>query len=162
MKLEFKNGDLLKASEYFKVHQVNCQGVMGSGIAKSIKEKYPKVFEEYKNFYKFCKSIPNNQSPLGIAQISMIENGAIINLFGQDGYGKGRQTNYEAFYQGLENIKRQIMNNNYPREVAFPYKIGSDRGGADWNIILTMINVVFNDTDFSITIYKYNPNENTM
>ena len=157
MKLEFKNGDLLEAPEYFKVHQVNCQGVMGSGIAKSIKEKYLKVFDEYKNLVYYSKT-----NLLGSAQIVFLNNQGIINLFGQYDYGTNkRQTNYEAFYQGLENIKMQIINNNYPKEIAFPYKIGSDRGGADWNIILTMINVVFNDTDFNITIYKYNPNENS-
>ena len=29
-------------------HQVNCQGVMGSGIAKQVREKYPNVYNSYK------------------------------------------------------------------------------------------------------------------
>ena len=31
------------------VHQVNCYGVMGSGIAKQVKERYPDVYDIYKS-----------------------------------------------------------------------------------------------------------------
>ncbi|WP_411668007.1 hypothetical protein [Bacillus subtilis] len=33
-------GDLLEAKENIIAHQVNCKGVMGSGIALQIKKKY--------------------------------------------------------------------------------------------------------------------------
>lgn len=33
------------------VNPVNCKGVMGAGLAKIFKEKYPEVFEKY---YKAC------------------------------------------------------------------------------------------------------------
>ena len=38
-------------------HVVNCQGVMGGGIAKSIKERYPSVYEEYKAFHNDTKVV---------------------------------------------------------------------------------------------------------
>lgn len=31
------------------IHQTNCQGVMGRGFAKQIKEKFPEAFEAYKD-----------------------------------------------------------------------------------------------------------------
>ena len=31
------------------VHQVNCYGVMGAGIAKQVKERYPDVYDIYKS-----------------------------------------------------------------------------------------------------------------
>ena len=34
-------GDLLESGANFICHQVNCQGVMGSGVAKQIKEQFP-------------------------------------------------------------------------------------------------------------------------
>jgi hypothetical protein len=46
------------------------------------------------------------------------------------------------------------MNLNKIKSVAFPYKIGSDRGGADWNVILSMINSVFENTDITVKVYK--------
>ncbi|MET3289633.1 UNVERIFIED_CONTAM: O-acetyl-ADP-ribose deacetylase (regulator of RNase III) [Brevibacillus sp. OAP136] len=40
MAVIIKKGDLLQASEPIIGHQVNCQGVMGSGIAKAIWVRY--------------------------------------------------------------------------------------------------------------------------
>ena len=39
-------GDLLDARVDMIFHVTNCMGVMGGGIAKSIKNKWPKVFTE--------------------------------------------------------------------------------------------------------------------
>ena len=48
-------------------HQVNCMGVMGSGVAKQVKEKYPSAFHDYQ---ALCQANCNNRrSLLGIAQI---------------------------------------------------------------------------------------------
>jgi len=33
------NGNILDAKETFICHQVNCQGVMGAGLAKAIRNK---------------------------------------------------------------------------------------------------------------------------
>ena len=41
-------GDLMQATEDIIVHQVNCKGVMGSGVAKQIKANFPEVFNEYR------------------------------------------------------------------------------------------------------------------
>lgn len=35
-------GNLLDAPFQFIAHQVNCRGVMGAGLAKQIKQKYPR------------------------------------------------------------------------------------------------------------------------
>ena len=45
------NGDLFSSTARFIVHQVNCQGKMGSGVALQVKQKFPHVYDEYK---KFC------------------------------------------------------------------------------------------------------------
>ena len=41
------------------------------------------------------------------------------------------------------------------KSVAFAYKMSSDRGGADWNVVLAMIESVFKNTDITIEIWKY-------
>ena len=45
--LKYQIGNLLTAPQKCIAHQVNCQGVMGSGVAKAIKNEYPKVYKEY-------------------------------------------------------------------------------------------------------------------
>ena len=41
--LIYVKGNLLDKQWDIFCHQVNCKGVMGSGIAKQIAEKYPEV-----------------------------------------------------------------------------------------------------------------------
>ncbi len=49
----FKTGNLFNSECQTLVNTVNCIGIMGTGIAKQFKQKYPKMFEEYK---LVCKS----------------------------------------------------------------------------------------------------------
>ena len=45
--ITYKNGNLLESGCDIICHQVNCQKVMGSGIAKQIREKWPIVYYDY-------------------------------------------------------------------------------------------------------------------
>jgi hypothetical protein len=63
-----------------------------------------------------------------------------------------RFTNYEAFWRGLIRLKEVLREDE--TKIAFPYKIGSDRGGADWEVLKEMIKSVFKDTNKEIIICK--------
>lgn len=107
------DGDLLNATEDIICHQVNCQGVMGSGVARQVKEKYPEVFESYK---KACKEI---SCLLGGVLYVSIKNKqqSIANLFAQDSYGKqGLYTDYIALQSCLNDLKHTTTGS-----IAFPY-----------------------------------------
>ena len=154
MEIIYKTGNLLDAQTDVIAHQVNCQGVMGSGVAKYIREKWANVFEEYK---KYCDDIYSHQV-LGSCLLVDINNEQYVaNLFGQDRYGRDgkRYTDYEALYKSLERLVAQMVGIN-KKSVAFPYKMSSDRGGADWNVVLAMIESVFKDTDVTIEIWSLN------
>ena len=47
MEIVYKEGNLLDAQTDVIAHQVNCQGVMGSGVAKQIRDKWPRVYDSY-------------------------------------------------------------------------------------------------------------------
>mgnify|MGYP003528901506 FL=1 len=140
-------GDLLDAKETIIAHQVNCQKRMNSGVAKAIREKYPIVFERYEE----------TKPKLGL--VDFICEGEktgghfIANMYAQDRYGyDGKQyTDYEAFRECCLTIAKfcRIIKSN---TVAMPYKIGSDRGGADWDKIMGILLEVFTDVD--LTLYK--------
>lgn len=151
-------GNLLDAGTDFICHQVNCQGKMNSGVAKAIRERYPRVYEQYMWLYNGSKG----QNLLGKIQIvplctDMImvrdENipYACINMFAQNNYGyDGKQyTSLEAFKSCLEMINKHAWNSI----VAFPWKIGCVRGGADWNVVLPMILETLTDVK-EIVFYK--------
>ena len=79
------------------------------------------------------------------------------NLYAQYNYGYDgqRYTNYEAFYNAIEQIAVQLAEHPYEVTIAFPYKIGCVRGGANWSIIRQMIATVFQEQD----VYIYYLNE---
>lgn len=146
-------GDILNATEDVICHSVNCKAKMGSGLAVQIKEAYPEVFGYYKSF---CDMRLPVDKMLGVAQYIMCHDGRyIVNIFGQDGYGreKGKQyTQIDALKKGLTSVYERAKQHN--ETVAIPWKIGSDRGGANWNEVYKMIEEIFHDYD--VTLYKYN------
>jgi hypothetical protein len=76
-------------------------------------------------------------------------------MFAQErfGYDGKRYTSYDAFYDCLIHI-RDFCEKNDINKIALPYKIGSDRGGADWNVIYSMIESVFAKTNIMVEICK--------
>ena len=45
--IKIVDGDLLQANVPLIAHQTNCLGVMGAGIARSIKNKWTDVYTQY-------------------------------------------------------------------------------------------------------------------
>lgn len=148
--IKFVEGDLLKATENIIVHQVNCQGVMGSGLAKQIRSKYPIVYQEY---VKLCSRFTDNKNLLGAVQMVKVSDGqVVVNLFGQYNYGREKMqyTDYEALSSGLLEIKNTAKRHQV--SVALPQNIGCALGGGNWDIVYKMIESIF--YDYNVTIYK--------
>ena len=139
-------GNLLNSSEKIIAHQVNCQKKMNSGVAKAIREKWPIVFEKYQKA----------ESQLGFVDFILIDNHYhyVANMYAQDNYGyDGKQyTYYDAFRQCCKTIVETCRNMPIKYTVAMPYKIASDRGGADWDKIMDILLEEF--TDIDLTLYK--------
>lgn len=145
-------GDLLEGDSKIIVHQVNCMGEMNSGVAKAIRNKYPEVFEQYNRYIR--SHTGRTSLMLGTCLLVPVNDGKIVaNIFGQNffGYDGERYTSYDAVCEGLEGLCSLLRE---PTTIGFPYKMSSDRGGADWDIILSIIKSVFKNTEHSITIYK--------
>ena len=162
----FHNGNILNSGADIICHQVNCQGAMNSGVAKAIRQQWPKVYTEYKEKCDYEEATVNDlygqyENPidwseclLGDIQVVLVEeNKAVINMFAQQyyGYDQKRYTSYDAFWYCLGRIKRVI---NPEKTIAFPARIGCVRGGANWNVILTMIEEVLG-ADYNVEIWDF-------
>ena len=130
-------------------HQVNCQGKMASGIAKTIREKYPEVYQEY---MRLCDSV-DHEALLGQIQSVALhaedKDLIVINMFAQYNYGYDgrRYTSYDAFYNCLHHIRTCV---DKELTIGFPKNIGCCRGGANWNVIRTMIEDILFDREVYI------------
>lgn len=141
------NGDLLEADSTFICHQVNCQGVMGSGVAKAIRDKYPEVYNEYKSFCNRHKG-----DLLGRVQYVTTATGrAVVNIFAQENFGYDGKcyTDYEALRHCLEALRDKA---DTSEEIAFPYLMGCHRGGGDWNTVYSMMEEIFEN--HSVVLYR--------
>ena len=168
MSINIVNGNIFDTHCNIICHQVNCQGVMGHGIAKQVKEKYKGVFNEYK---RYCDAhADNREAMLGEALIVDVDYGAavldwlvnkerkyIANIFGQLTYGTGLRTNYKALVLGLEVVANFAKEHNL--SVAIPYKIGCGLAGGDWNKVNILIEGVFAGTGIEVLMYRYEQNE---
>lgn len=140
-------GDLFETNANIICHQVNCQGVMGSGVALLVKRKYPQAFKEYK---KFCKE--NKSNLLGkVLPVKCPDGKVICNLFAQDKFGYDGQcyTSYEALKECFDALKKIVSDKD---EIAMPYLMGCHRGGGDWNVVCKIIEESFET--HKIILYK--------
>lgn len=154
MDIKYYNGDVLTSNADVIMHQVNCQGSFNSGVAKAVKDKYIDVYNQYSSFCKTQKS----KDLLGqVLYVKIDEDRYIANLFGQEfyGYKGGKYTSYDAIDKCLKNVAENAVNAGV-KTIALPFKMSSDRGGADWDVILALIKSAFNNTDITIEIWKFN------
>lgn len=136
--------DLLESDAKYICHQVNCKGVMGSGIAKAIADKWPSVKEQY---VKLCKSVPEKEL-IGKAFACEIAPGKhVINIFGQTDYGRTSKlyTDYDALSAAFEAMRLYVQGS-----IAFPYKFGCGLANGDWSTVERLI--VDHLGDFDVTI----------
>ena len=141
MEIIYEYGDLLEAKEKYICHCVNAQGKMRSGVAKVIREKYPKAYNTYINVF--------NTTGLGMGNIIGADCGQhiILNLVGQKNYGDDGKVylDYQALRKGIKAI-----NKNVKEPVAFPM-IGAGLAGGDWKLISEIIEE--ESADFQPVVY---------
>mgnify|MGYP001188983797 CR=1 FL=1 len=134
-------GNLLYAPVDVIGHQVNCKGVMGAGIAKQLRNKYSELFSEYKEY------LVTHPRPLGdLLMHHQYGLPLVANLFGQDGYGRGRRyTDYHALESALGELYDLAYLNGWT--VALPYGIGCGLAGGDWDTVYKIIESIFTEVD---------------
>ena len=138
------------------VQQVNAQGVMGSGVAKDIREKYPQVFEVYSRAVgPAYTQYQNGRHLLGMMiPVQVDTNLWVCNIVGQQFFGRdphlqptGQYTSYDALAVGFKSLRHFALENFVLTEdlrwatrpvINFPL-IGCGLGGADWNIVSSII-----------------------
>lgn len=122
------------------VHQVNAQGVMGGGIAKQIRDRWPKVFEDY------AAVVPNRYDPnsgeghMGKVIYTEVEPGLwVASIVGQQFYGRDPKvvyTSYESLARGFDSVAHFASSRG--AEVHYPL-IGCGLANGDWSIVSSII-----------------------
>lgn len=155
MNVKFIDGDILsKRSEdelTYICQQVNCRGAMGAGLAMQIRSQWPVV---YRRYLGLCYG--NDGKKLGTYQEILVEPKLyIVNLFGQDGYGRSeRQTNYAALATALFSFFRDCAQKNQDATIRLPYGLGCGLAGGDWDMVLAIINDAAKTSNLNVEIWR--------
>jgi hypothetical protein len=128
-----ETGDITTIKAGFIFHGVNCRGAMGSGVAKTLSDKWPIVKEEYRKLHGRFQY--KEDELLGVYQIVPIDKQiSVVNAFTQYNFGSGgRFASPMAIDWSLRHFCAKLINTCDPesRHIHLP-KIGGDRGGLDF------------------------------
>lgn len=125
-------GDLLSAKGLI-VHGCNCMGVMGSGVALAIKEKWPIVYTEYKDYHRNAGLRLGDIHWVRVSRDTIVINAMTQHFYGRDGT---RYVDYDA----VKECFRKVANlaRSYKMQVNYPL-IGCGLAGGDWNVVESII-----------------------
>lgn len=149
--IHYKKGNLMHADELYIAHGCNAQGVMGSGVAKAIRETFPGAYQKYN------EQFINNGLELG-SIVTVFDNGKnILNMITQETYGTDkRQINYGALSKCFDEALRPIADIGVGQNLrlAIP-RIGAGLGGGDWTIIEEIINFYSDLHNVDVVVYDF-------
>lgn len=151
-----KFGNILDVEEGIIVHGCNSLGIMGSGIALQIKQKYPECFKEYQNF--ITNAARAQTDTLGMVVMYKVpdKNLIIANAITQKNFGRDgkKYCSYKAIYEAFETIvvSAHIRHEQIP--IHYPL-IGAGLGGGDWAIISNLIESAFENYPIQRTLWIY-------
>ena len=137
-------GDLLASDCKVIAHGCNCFRTMGSGVARAIRQRYPRAYDaDLATSY-------GDRSKLGSysAVYDKQDDRWIVNLYTQFTFGtKPVELDYEALEKGLQCLKA-LSEPDW--KIGLPM-IGCGLAGGNWTRVKAIIETVFNDR----TVYIY-------
>lgn len=146
--IEQRIGDVLDQLDLsYVVHQANLFHTFGSGIAYTIKCKFP---EAYQADLLTVKGAYDKLGTYSIAKVSPTL--SIINMYSQLGLGgSGRQTSYDAMHETLTKVER-VLRDVPGVKVGIPYKLGCGLANGSWSVVKAIVSDVFERSPIQLVV----------
>ena len=142
--IQIKIGNIFESDKEVLVNTVNCVGVMGKGIAKTYKEKFPKMFEEYKYLCMEKEIVPGKAYPY-------YENGKVRILNFPTKQHWRSPSKLEYITNGLDWFVQNYQELGI-KSIAFP-PLGCGNGGLDWKTVGPVMYQKLSKLPIDIDIY---------
>lgn len=136
MSITHKSGDIFTTSQPAVIHGVNIRGVMGSGIAKTVRMHYPDVYSSYREYCLAGKLQAGGLFPFfGHDPSGKTDSRWILNAASQDDPGPS------ATYEWLQESVRRAFDfaTRFNLSGVAICRIGAGIGGLDWAPTLSII-----------------------
>lgn len=141
--IKYRKGDIFESEAQVIVNTVNCQGVMGKGLALAFKERYPAMFAVYK---EECKT-----GKLRIGRPSLYKDSTpwILNFPTKDKWKANSRLEYldKGLKYFVTNCKRAGI-----KSIAFP-KLGAQNGKLEWDEVGPLMAKYLSTLNIEVYIY---------
>jgi len=144
--IQYKTGDMFESKCHTIVNPINCVGVMGGGLAKIFKEKYPLMFTQYKLKCDEGSIVPGS---LFYYEPELPWDYNVLNFPTKIDWKNPSE--YDIVRAGLESFVQSYKDLGITK-IAFP-ALGCGLGGLDWNNIKPMMEKYLGPLDIYIEIY---------
>ncbi len=142
-RIQYQKGDIFDSKTHVIVNTVNCEGVMGKGLALAFKQRYPAVFKIYQ---QDCKT---RKLRIGRPTLYQESTPWILNFPTKDHWRFPSKLEY--LEKGLEyvtaNYKKQGI-----KSIAFP-KLGVQNGKLSWDDVGPLMAKYLSQLDIDVYIY---------
>ena len=156
------SGNVLDVPHGVIVHGCNSHGVMRSGIAKEVVERFPGAFEVYRKEYDRLIAAGRPGLPLGTFTAHWVSpTKVIVNAITQKDYGRDPNrlyVDYEALgwaFLKLTTIDKNIRTTGLVHGIHFP-KIGCGLANGDWGVVSQVIDQCVAN-DFKKNYWEFQP-----
>ena len=113
---------------FLLAHGCNALGYMGAGVAKGIRDKWPRCYTEYKRQLDY-----DIVALGGVVFWQTEEESWIANCITQPRVGQGVQVDYDAIRKAIKDVMLFATYNGFSHIDTVPIEQGL--GGGDWSII---------------------------
>jgi len=127
-----------------RVNTVNCEGVMGAGVALAFKTRFPEMFNDYAAACREDRIRP------GVLHVWKRLGEWVINFPTKRAWRD--QSRYEDIQSGLEALRAYLLNQGQI-SVALP-ALGCGHGGLEWSRVSVMIENSLGDLDARILVFE--------
>ena len=160
MEVIYKVGSIFDSNCQTLVNTVNCQGVMGKGLALQFKQAFPIMYDAYVKECRIGTGLKNggdlwlytceNPSQTTLWDVKPAVRQSKILCFATKEHWKNK-SQYNWIIRGLQEFCRRYKEWGIT-SVAFP-KLGCTNGGLSWNTVKQIMEDVLSDLDIRVEIW---------
>jgi O-acetyl-ADP-ribose deacetylase (regulator of RNase III) len=141
--IHYRRGDIFEANTQAIVNPVNCEGIMGKGLALEFKKRYPDMFSAYQHD---CKT---GRLRIGRPTLYSKSEPWILNFPTKNTWKANAKLEYVE--KGLEYFVTNYKNAGIT-SIAFP-KLGTQNGKLTWDDVGPLMVRYLSRTDINVYIY---------
>jgi len=130
------------------VHGCNCMCVMGAGIAKQVRERFPEAYEADLETPKGSREKLGTISTAVVKRVDRVFH--VVNAYTQfDWRGSGMKADYDAIRSAMKDVKKAFSG----KRIGYP-QLGAGLAGGDWSVISQIISEELEGEDHTLVIYE--------